>query len=204
MNRVDDELENWTSVKQLKDTEVEEQELQRVFELTTKAPTAFNLQPYRFIVLDSEKAINKAVESVPPVNKWISHAEKIVVLVGDEEIDVNADRVLEHKLDEGRIDEEKAENLRQMYEDYKNRDEVFMTGWLTRNTIIPATFFMLACRTQGIGSCPVRGFDQDQVSEKLDLKESERPILLLPIGYPKEDDEERNWRRDGEEIFEVI
>ena len=204
MSRVEDELENWTSVKKFKDKEVEEQELQRVFELTTKAPTAFNLQPYRFIVLDSDEAMNKAVESVPPVNKWISHAEKIVVLIADEEIDVNADRVLDHKLDEDRIDEEKAENLRQMYEDYKNRDEVFMTGWLTRNTIIPATFFMLACRTQGIGSCPVRGFDQDQVSEKLDLKESERPILLLPIGYPKEDDEERNWRRDGEEIFEVI
>jgi nitroreductase len=203
MSRVEDELEDWTSVKKFTDTEVDEQELRRVFELTTKAPTAFNLQPYRFIVLDSDEAINKAVESVPPVNKWISHAEKIVVLVGDEEIDVNADRVLDHKLDEDRIDEEKAENLRQMYEDYKNRDEVFMTGWLTRNTMIPATFFMLACRTQGIGSCPVRGFDQDQLSEKLDLKESERPILLLPIGYPKEDDEERNWRRDGEEIFEV-
>ncbi len=204
MSRVEDELENWTSVKKFKDTEVEEQELQRVFELTTKAPTAFNLQPYRFIVLDSDEAMNKAVESVPPVNKWISHAEKIVVLIADEEIDVNADRVLDHKLDEDRIDEEKAENLRQMYEDYKNRDEVFMTGWLTRNTIIPATFFMLACRTQGIGSCPVRGFDQDQVSEKLDLKESERPMLLLPIGYPKDDDEQRNWRRDDEDIYEIL
>jgi nitroreductase len=204
MSRVEDELENWTSVKKFKDKEVEEQELQRVFELTTKAPTAFNLQPYRFIVLDSDEAMNKAVESVPPVNKWISHAEKIVVLIADEEIDVNADRVLDHKLDEDRIDEEKAENLRQMYEDYKNRDEVFMTGWLTRNTIIPATFFMLACRTQGIGSCPVRGFDQDQVSEKLDLKESERPMLLLPIGYPKDDDEQRNWRRDDEDIYEIL
>lgn len=204
MSRVEDELENWTSVKKFKYKEVEEQELQRVFELTTKAPTAFNLQPYRFIVLDSDEAMNKAVESVPPVNKWISHAEKIVVLIADEEIDVNADRVLDHKLDEDRIDEEKAENLRQMYEDYKNRDEVFMTGWLTRNTIIPATFFMLACRTQGIGSCPVRGFDQDQVSEKLDLKESERPMLLLPIGYPKDDDEQRNWRRDDEDIYEIL
>ena len=196
-------LEDWTSVKKFKDREIKEQKLERVFQLTAKAPTAFNLQPYRFIVLDSEEAMRNAVESVPPVNKWISHAEKIVVLIGDEEIDVNADEVLQHKLDEGRIEEEKAENLRQMYEDYKNRDEVFMTGWLTRNTMIPATFFMLACRTQGIGSCPVRGFDQDQVSEKLDLKESERPILLLPIGYPKEDDDERNWRRDGEELFGI-
>jgi nitroreductase len=89
-----------------------------------------------------------------------------------------------------------------MYSDYKNRDSEFMTGWLTRNTVIPATFFMLACKTQGIGSCPVRGFDQDKISEKLDLKESERPILIFPIGYPKEED--RNWRRNGEEIFEIL
>ena len=197
-----DAMENWSSVKSFTDEEVEGEKLEKIFDLTTKAPTAFNLQPYRFIVLDSEEAMEKATSSVIPVNGWIRYADKIVVLVGDEEIDVNSDQVLEHKLEEGRIDEEKAENLRKMYSDYKNRDSEFMTGWLTRNTMIPATFFMLACKTQGIGSCPVRGFDQDKLSEELDLKETERPILIFPIGYPKEED--RNWRRNGDEIFEVI
>ncbi|QGA80234.1 nitroreductase family protein [Candidatus Nanohalobium constans] len=198
---LEDAMENWSSVKKFTDEEVEREKLEKIFELTTKAPTAFNLQPYRFIVLDSEEAMEKATSSVIPVNGWIRYADKIVVLVGDEEIDVNADQVLEHKLEEGRIDEEKAENLRKMYFDYKNRDSEFMTGWLTRNTVIPATFFMLACKTHGIGSCPVRGFDQDKLSEKLDLKETERPILIFPIGYPKEED--RNWRRPGGEIFEI-
>jgi nitroreductase len=202
MMDLEDAMENWSSVKSFTDEEVEEEKLEKIFELTTKAPTAFNLQPYRFIVLDSDEAMENATSSVIPVNGWVRYAEKIVVLVGDEEIDVNADQVLEHKLEEGRIDEEKAENLRKMYSDYKNRDSEFMTGWLTRNTVIPATFFMLACKTQGIGSCPVRGFDQDKISDKLDLKDSERPILIFPIGYPKEED--RNWRRDGKDIFEVL
>lgn len=193
-------MENWSSVKKFTDEEVEKEKLEKIFELTTKAPTAFNLQPYRFIVLDSEEVMEKATSSVIPVNGWIRYANKIVVLVGDKEIDVNADQVLEHKLHEDKIDEEKAQNLRKMYSDYKNRDDEFMMGWLTRNTVIPATFFMLACKTQGIGSCPVRGFDQDKIAEKLDLKDTERPILIFPIGYPKEED--RNWRRDGEEIFE--
>ena len=61
---------------------------------------------------------------------------------------------------------------------------------------------MFACKTQEIGSCPVRGFNQDKLSNKLDLKDSERPILIFPIGYPKEGD--RNWRRNGEEIFEIF
>jgi nitroreductase len=60
---------------------------------------------------------------------------------------------------------------------------------------------MLACKTQGIGSCPVRGFDQEKLSERLYLKETESPILIFPIGHPKEED--RNWRRGGEEIFEI-
>ncbi len=198
---LDDAMENWSSVKSFTDEEVEEEKLEKIFDLTTKAPTAFNLQPYRFIVLNSEEAMEKATSSVIPVNGWVRYADKIVVLVGDEEIDVNTEQVLEHKLEEDRIDEEKAENLRKMYSDYKNRDSEFMTGWLTRNTVIPATFFMLACKTQRIGSCPVRGFDQEELSEKLDLKETERPILIFPIGYPKEED--RNWRRNGKEIFEM-
>ncbi|MFB6242181.1 MAG: nitroreductase family protein [Candidatus Nanosalina sp.] len=196
-----DAIENWSSVKKFTDEKIEREKLEKIFDLTTNAPTAFNLQPYRFIVLDSEEAKEKAVNSAIPVNRWIQYADKIVVLVGDEEIDVNADKVLSHKLEEDRIDDEKAENLREMYQNYKARDEEFLTGWLTRNTVIPATFFMLACKTQGIGSCPVRGFSQEKLSEKLDLKESERPILLIPIGYPREED--RNWRRDGEEIFEI-
>ena len=194
-------LKNWSSVKKFRDKEVEEEKLERIFDLTTNAPTAFNLQPYRFIVLDSEDAKEKAVNSAIPVNRWIQYADKIVVLVGDEEIDANADEVLSHKLEEDKIDEEKAENLRDMYKRYKNRDDEFMMGWLTRNTVIPATFFMLACKNFGIGSCPVRGFSQEKLSEKLDLEDSERPILLIPIGYPREED--RNWRREGEEIFET-
>ena len=196
-----DSMENWSSVKKFEDEEVEKEKLERIFDLVTNAPTAFNLQPYRFIVLDSEEEMEKATSSVVPVNGWIKHADKIVVLVGDEQIDVNADQVLQHKKEEGKIDSEKAENLRKMYKDYKNRDQEFLTGWLTRNTMIPATFFMLACKSMGIGSCPVRGFSQEQLSEKLDLEESERPILLIPIGYPAEED--RNWRRDGKEIFEI-
>jgi len=195
-------LNNWSSVKKFEDRNVEDEKLEKIFDLTSKAPTAFNLQPYRFIVLDSDKAKEKALKSVVPVNGWIKYADKIVVLVGDEEIDVNADKVLDEKIKAKTMDKEKADNLRKMFENYKNRDKEFMTGWLTRNTMIPATFFMLACRNYGVGSCPVRGFSQEKLSEKLDLNSSERPILLIPIGYPKE--EQRNWRRKGKDIFEIL
>ena len=199
---IEELLENWSSVKKYKDKEISQDTLDKIFDLTTKAPTAFNLQPYRFLVLDSEEAKEKAVKSAVPVNRWIQYADKIVVLIGFEDIDRNAHKVHEKKIEKGEIDLEAAENRMKMYADYKTRDDEFLTGWLTRNTMIPATFFMLACQNYGIGSCPVRGFKQEKLSEELDLKESERPIVLIPIGYPKES--ERSWRRNGEEIFETI
>jgi len=160
------------------------------------------LQPYRFTVLSSEEAKNKAVNSVVPVNGWIRYADKIVVLIADEEIDVNAEKVLDKKIERQGLSKEKADNLRKMFENYKSRDKEFLTGWLTRNSIIPATFFMLACRNYGIGCCPVRGFSPEKLKKKLNLKITERPVLLFPIGYPRE--EERSWRRPGEQIYNIL
>lgn len=200
--KVEDALKNWVSVKSFRDKEVEEEKLEKIFSLVTRSPTAFNLQPYRFIVLSSEEAKNKAADSAINTNKWIGYADKIVVLVGYEDIDRNVNQVMKEKRKDGAIDDEKEKKLRKMFENYKERSREFLTGWLTRNTLIPATFFMIGCRAEGIGSCPVRGFNQEVLKEQLELDEKERPILLIPVGYPKEKNR-RNWRRDAEEIFEI-
>ena len=104
-----EEIENWSSVKKYTDKEIKEETLEKIFDLTTNAPTAFNLQPYRFIVLDSEEAKEKAVQAAIPANKWIQHADKITVLIGFEDLDRNAHKVHKKKIKEGKIDEEQAE-----------------------------------------------------------------------------------------------
>lgn len=69
--------------------------------------------------------------------------------------------------------------------------------------MIPVTFLMLALWNQGIGSHPIRGFNQEQLSEKLNLESYERPIIMLVIGYPEEEQEEK-WRRDPEEVVDFL
>ncbi len=192
------------SYKQFRDKEVEMEKLEKIFELTTEAPTAFNLQAYSFKVLDSKEAIKAAVDSVVPGNEWVGDADKIILLVGDERIDTNLDKVLEDMLEKEYLDEETAEEYRERITGYRERDNLFKTGWLNRNTMIPATFFMLACENVDLGTCPVRGFSNQKISESLELEEWERPSLMLPLGYPEEDERPQKWRRKGEEIFEVI
>ncbi len=192
------------SYKEFKDREVELEKLEKIFKLTTEAPTAFNLQAYTFKVLESEEAIESAVDSAIPENEWIKDADKIILLVGDERIDTNLDTVLEDLLEKDFVDENTATDYKERITGYRDRDNLFKTGWLNRNTMIPATFFMLACENEGLGTCPVRGFSNEKISESLELEDWERPSLIFPIGYPEKDERPHKWRRDGEEIFEVL
>jgi nitroreductase len=45
---------------------------------------------------------------------------------------------------------------------------------------------MLFIASQGLGSCWVGAFDELQVSRILELPENVRPVILLPIGVPKD------------------
>ena len=199
MNLFDD----WKSTKDFSDKSISRETLEEIFEDTTKAPTAFNLQPYEFKVIDSEEAFSKISESISTGNKWVLEADKVVLLIGDERIDTNIDRAIDDMLERGLVDEEGAESFREMISSYPDRSDDFKHRWLTRNTMTPATFFMLSCIDHGVGCCPVKGFNTGKLAEDLELEDWERPQLMIPIGYPQEEND-RTWRREGEDIFDIL
>jgi nitroreductase len=45
---------------------------------------------------------------------------------------------------------------------------------------------LLVAVEEGLGACWVGAFDEKEVSEILSLPDEERPIVLLPVGYPAE------------------
>ncbi len=52
---------------------------------------------------------------------------------------------------------------------------------------IVTTHMMLEAFDEGIGSCWVRGFDQNDVSKVFGLPDHLEPVAMLPIGYPAKD-----------------
>ena len=54
----------------------------------------------------------------------------------------------------------------------------------------------------GIDSCPIEGFEEENVSQVLGLdKERERVVLLLPLGY-RVNDVTPKYRRSFESVVE--
>ncbi|MBP1701589.1 MAG: nitroreductase [Chloroflexi bacterium] len=75
--------------------------------------------------------------------------------------------------------------------------------YAVQDATIACTFAMLAAAAQGIGSVWVGAFDESQVRQILDLPDGERPIILLPIGYPAELPERRGRRALSELVHPV-
>lgn len=60
----------------------------------------------------------------------------------------------------------------------------------------------LAVQEQGLGTCWVCAFDPVKCKDLLQLPEDMVPIVILPIGYPQEEEIQRTSRKEIEEIIE--
>ncbi len=63
-------------------------------------------------------------------------------------------------------------------------DEAFDSG--AEDVAIVATHIMLEAADLGVGSCWVNRFEPAKAMELFELPENETPVLLMPLGYPRE------------------
>ncbi len=59
-------------------------------------------------------------------------------------------------------------------------------AWSAKQTYIAHGFAMAACAELEIDSCPMEGFDPVAVGNILGLPESQKAVVMLPIGYRAE------------------
>ncbi|TWJ49947.1 putative NAD(P)H nitroreductase MhqN [Bacillus paralicheniformis] len=55
-----------------------------------------------------------------------------------------------------------------------------------RNASLSAMMFMLAAKNRGWDTCPMIGFDSDQVRELLEIPGTHEIVLMITIGKEKE------------------
>jgi nitroreductase len=77
----------------------------------------------------------------------------------------------------------------------KGNDAIF---WSEKQTYIAMGFAMAACAELHIDSCPMEGFDSEQVKTILSLPDDYSVTLMLPIGYRPEEAEIRPKTRFSE------
>lgn len=157
------------------------QDIERLLALATRAPSAFNLQNWRFIVADSEVA-KERLRAVAYNQSKITEAAAVVIMVGTkpdaERLQEDLGKAIEAKILPEGIDAEWAAMVRTKYDNNPEatRDEAI------RSVSLAAATLMIAAASEGLGTCPMNGFDPTGVAREFNLGPDEIPVMLVAMG----------------------
>ena len=172
---------------------VRDDDLHTILAAGLEAPSSYNLQPWRFVVVrDLEQrrrlrvaAMNQAAVEQAPV---------VIVACGDTQgWKDDLEEVLRigraHGFDDAsQIDRKR----RRVTDDLGSQPNIGM--WVAKQTMIAATTMMWTAEALGYDTGPMEGFDEDQVRETLGIPGHVRVIFLLAVGHLHGEDSRRPGR----------
>ena len=145
------------------------------------APSSYNLQPWRFVVVRAIEQRRKL--RIAAMNQeQVEQAPVVIVACGDttgwrEDLEsiirIGRDRGFS---DQTRIDRKRT-NVTRDIGSHPN-----MPQWVTKQTMIAATTMMWTAEALGYDTGPMEGFYEDQVRRVLDIPDHVCVLFLLAIG----------------------
>jgi nitroreductase len=157
--------------------------LDAILKLAAQAPSGYNLQPWRFIVVqddENRKRLQKAAFNQPKV----AEAPVVVIAVGlKEEWKRTADEVFQEGAKRGAGKSENVDKYKQSALDFLAT--LPMEMWVNRHTMIAFTAMMLAAEAYGFDTAPMEGFDAAAVKREFGLPDEAEVVALLAIGKAK-------------------
>ena len=153
-----------------------EPEINELFSLVMLSPTAFNIQHWRFVSITAPE-LRKQIRTAAWDQAQVTDASLFIVICADlkawekqpERYWENADQAVQDFI---------VPAIDQYYrgKDQVQRDEVM------RSCGIAAQTLMLAAKEMGYDSCPMDGFDFDQVGQLINLPQDHVIALCLAVG----------------------
>ena len=154
-------------------------ELRLLLEAGRLAPSAFGLEPWRFIsVVDDarRKAVAQACFDQPAAG---TAAALIVIVALVEELDPDSDYVRARFEAEAR-----GQDTAPIYSAYRAMHAAeTVAAWAVGQCNFAASHILLQATHLGLASCPIGGFDAPALAAALSLPRGEAPALVIALGH---------------------
>lgn len=179
-------------------------DLEKIIRAGLEAPSGYNLQPWRFIILregEQKKKLRAAAFGQPKVEE----ASAVIVACGDPQAWKNGD--LEEML---RLAQEHGYGGKQEHDGARRTVTNFLGStpgtpgglaptfdlWVNRHVMIAFTTMMWMAEVLGYDTAPMEGFEEDKVKALLHIPDRVRVVALLAIGRRKGEDKPYGGRFD--------
>ena len=178
------------------------EDLKQILNAGLQAPSGYNMQPWRFVVVQSPEQ-KKRLRAASYNQGKVEEASAVIVACGDAD---GWRKDLDLMLELGRkggMPESYAAQAKNSVPNYLSSfASEQMHGWLNKMVMLAFTHMMLMGEVMGYDTAPMEGFEQDKVHEVLRLPMSYWVVALLAIGHAKGADKFDGGRFDiGHTVF---
>ncbi|MEO0531266.1 MAG: nitroreductase family protein [Planctomycetota bacterium] len=177
------------------DFDMPQEHVDQLFDLALLSPTSFNIQNWRFVVVQ-DSAQKKKLRAAAWDQAQVSDASLAIVLCGDPKAwEKEPERYWRN------VPEATQEVLVPMIgQFYTNAGEQVQRDEVMRSVGIASQTLMLAAKKMGYDSCPMIGFDPGQVGEIIGLPEGHIVGMMLVIGKATKPAHPRGGQLDKSEV----
>ena len=164
-------------------TPIPAEDLNKILEAGLHAPSGYNMQPWRFVVVQTTEQ-KKRLRAASYNQAKVEEASIVIVACGDADgWRKDLDKMLQMGRDGG-MPESYASQARSSVPSYLSSftpDQ--MKSWLNKQVMLAYTHMLLMAEVLGYDTAPMEGFEQEKVHEVLRLPLSYWVVALLAIGH---------------------
>ncbi|MGX7109492.1 nitroreductase family protein [Facklamia miroungae] len=167
---------------------ISHEEMLEMIQEATTAPSSVNMQPWRFVVVESEEQKAKLKPLIRFNTNQNDTSSAMILIFGDMKCYELGEEIYNQAVREGKMPAEtKDQQLELIIPYYKSFTKQKMNDVVKIDSSLAAMQLMLVARSHGYDTNPIGGFEDDLLAETFGLdKERYVPVLILSIGKAKE------------------
>ena len=158
-------------------------DLDAIFDVVRLAPSAFNVQPWRFVVVETPEL--KAQLAGAAFNQRQVHSAPAVIVLYTDMQDALA--TIDEVVHPGMPEEQRAKTVATIRGIFEKQTETERESWAAGQGYIALGYLLLAAESHGYQTSPMTGFDAEKVKSLLGLPAHARVPALVAIGRGTEE-----------------
>ena len=175
--------ESRRSIRSYAPVPIEEHEILELLRLAGRAPSAYNAQPWRFVVVRDDD-LKKELATAAFGQQQVLRAPATIVMYSDMH---DALERMPESMHPDMPQDKRDAGVASFRASFAAKSTAEREAWGLNQTNIALGYLLLLAEAQGYGTSPMLGFDAAKVKALLGLPEHVQIAALVAIGHPDEE-----------------
>lgn len=183
--------------------EIDDSEIETIISYATKAPTAFNLQNWKFIAVKSKAEKERLLPIAYNQPKVVDSSVTFIVcgITNPQDLIVNS---LKPSVEQGIISQDIFNGWVGAVQNMYGNNPQFQRDEAIRSASFAGMTLMLTVQDMGYVSCPMIGFDASTLHQAYSLADNEIPVMLITVGKAGTENWPQKPRHHVADVLKII